>query len=156
MLNGNMHVVDALHQTIMMSTVEPASMLSPTSSIAALSGLVRSTAQHIYHGVGHVLDNAPASALFGDNGGKIYWLAIHSNQLRGEPDCRRPTAPPPPVRHAQPLGAAPLFQEVPSTRTKDSGGVEPPHPLGISFRLLAVQACATSDARACLSRSVGN
>jgi hypothetical protein len=56
-------------------------------------------------------------------GGGIYWLAIHCNQANlivGGPRHRRTNK----TRQAP-------FQEVPSTRTKNSGGVEPPHPLGV-------------------------
>jgi hypothetical protein len=49
----------------------------------------------------------------------------HTIQL-GEPNCREPEAPPHQLNtpHTQ-------YQEVPSTRTKNNKGVEPPHLLGV-------------------------
>jgi hypothetical protein len=60
----------------------------------------------------------------GYKGGKIYWLAIHSNQANLIVGGLR-------HRRHQQTRQAPLFQEVPSTRTKNSRGVEPLHPLGV-------------------------
>jgi hypothetical protein len=58
----------------------------------------------------------------GYKGGEIYWLAIHSNQANLIVGGLR-------HRRHQQTRQAPLFQEVPSTRTKTSRGVEPLHPL---------------------------
>jgi hypothetical protein len=67
----------------------------------------------------------PARVFFvGYKGGGIYWLAIHCNQANLIVGGLR-------HRRTNMTRQAPLFQEVPSTRTKNSGGVEPPHPLGV-------------------------
>jgi hypothetical protein len=85
-----------------------------------------SPAQASSHHHHHSAPTPQCSPPFGFKEGKIYWLAIHSN-LAIEPfdqaDCRRPTALPPPIRHAK----RPYSRRCSAPcRTKNNGGTPTP------------------------------
>jgi hypothetical protein len=88
-------------------------------STAPAAAAAAATAPHHMHG--HVPHTA---CFFGCKGRGIYWLAIHCNHANLNVGGLR-------HRSTNKTRQAPLFQEVPSTRTKNSGGVAPPHPLGV-------------------------